>query len=120
MAVKISRDLDDKDRKATVNDPAVKEDWLVDRFLIEAADHAPEVLESGFLFYLNDGRSRLDERWLIEFAIVFGKQYHSNPAAALASPTSAWDSSFPEALDRRSVGLRRRQLPNSPPRKGWR
>lgn len=79
------------DVKPTTPDSMTTDDGLVDRFLVEAAAGSPEVLEDGFLFYLNDGRSRLDERWLIDFSTAFGEKYHATPWLASMNPSSAWE-----------------------------
>lgn len=68
------------------------DDFLLDRFLIFATSLNPRATDSGFLFNLNNARSRLGEAWLSDAAALFGKLYRGKIELANMQPDKAWES----------------------------
>ncbi len=73
-------------------DRVLSDSYLIDRFLVLAANWNPQPDDVGFLFNINTGLARLDEPWLLEVVTLWGKQFSNQVEFLSMPPEKTWES----------------------------
>lgn len=82
-------------RKSTVHTQAgeaatQRHDWLIDRFLILAAELNPQPSDTSILFQMTNGQSRLNQAWLIDATRMLRDRLGITDELAHEYPEAAW------------------------------
>jgi hypothetical protein len=78
-------------KKSKRVDRESSDSFLLDRFLVVAANLNPRPDDAGFLFNINSGLAKLHEPWLLDAVNLFAQHYANRIEVVSLPPEKAWE-----------------------------